>query len=91
MAPVLDPTGPAQKLGQVTFRKRNDSEPPYLVSKRFRRYQNRDRQKFAGSVPTGPDYGRNGIRHIGGLILSEAAYGTWEPSVSMQTEKPQVV
>ena len=31
------------KLGQVTFRKRNDSEPPYLVSKIVRRYQNRDR------------------------------------------------
>jgi RNA-directed DNA polymerase len=29
-------------------------------------------QKIAGQVPTEPDYGRNGIRHIGGLILGEA-------------------
>jgi hypothetical protein len=27
----------------VTFRKRNESESPYLVSKIVRRYQNRDR------------------------------------------------
>jgi hypothetical protein len=29
-------------------------------------------QKAAAQVPTEPGYGRDGIRHIGGLILSEA-------------------
>jgi hypothetical protein len=47
-------------------------------------------QKTAGLAPTKPAYGRRGIRHIDGLILTEAITWNVEPSVSMQTEKPQV-
>jgi hypothetical protein len=39
----------------------------------------------------GPVYGRSGIRYIAGLILGEAITRNVEPSVSMQTKKPQVV
>ena len=63
--------GPA-RLGQVTSEKKNESESPFLMSKEYRRYQNRVVVRTAGQVPTGPVYGRNGIRHIGGLISGEA-------------------
>jgi hypothetical protein len=57
----------------VTPRKRNESKSPLLMSKRAKTiskpwFVKRSRDKF----PTKPDYGRNGIRHIGGLILGEA-------------------
>ena len=57
----------------MTPRKRNESKSPLLMSKRAKTiskpwFVKRSRDKF----PTKPDYGRNGIRHIGGLISGEA-------------------
>jgi hypothetical protein len=57
--------GPA-RLGQMTSEKKNESESPFLMSKRVQtiskpRFVRRLRDKF-----------RNGIRHIGGLISGEA-------------------
>jgi hypothetical protein len=64
---------PGIKLGQVTLRKRNASKSLLLMSKIAKTISKTAVcQKAAGQVPTEPGYGRNGIRHIGGLILSEA-------------------
>jgi hypothetical protein len=53
--------------------------------------QNRGRVTTAGSVPTIPAYGRNGVRHERWPELAmRQLNGTWEPEISMLTEKLQV-
>jgi hypothetical protein len=61
------------------------------VSKAIRRCQNRGVITTAGQAPTEPVYGRSGIRHERWPELAMRRLGgTWEPAITMLTEKPQV-
>ena len=61
------------------------------VSKPIRRCQNRGVIVTAGQAPTKPVYGRSGIRHERWPELAmRRISGTWEPAITMLTEKLQV-
>ena len=61
------------------------------VSKPMRRCQNRGVVTVAGQAPTVPVYEQNGIRHERWPELAmRQLNGTWEPEISMLTEKLQV-
>ena len=90
---VVNAEGKGLELpGQVTGKKRTAREP--LVKCRNETLddvQNRGRVTAAGSVPTIPAYGRNGVRHERWPELAMRRLdGTWEPEIPMLTETPQV-
>jgi hypothetical protein len=77
------------KLGQVTSRERNESEP-LPCRKQSDDVETMVVRRSWDKAPAGPAYGRSGIRHTGGLNLEEAVVWNMRTLASMQTEKPQV-
>jgi len=78
--------------GQVTGKKRTAREPLLKCrNETLDDVQNRGRVTTAGSAPTIPAYGRGGVRHERWPELAmRQLNGTWEPEISMLTEKLQV-
>ena len=73
--------------GQEEDRKETTAE----VSKVYRRWPKPQLVVTAGLTPTIPAYGRSGIRHERWPELAmRQLNGTWEPEISMLTEKLQV-
>ena len=75
----------------MTGKKRTAREPLLKCRNVIDDVQNRSLITTAGQAPTLPVYGRSGIRHERWPELAmRQLNGTWEPEISMLTEKLQV-
>ena len=91
-AMVVSAEGKGPALTGSGVRQEEDcKETTMEVSKPIRRCQNRGVIVTAGQAPTKPVYGRSGIRHERWPELAmRRISGTWEPAITMLTEKLQV-
>ena len=91
-AMVVSAEGKGPALTGSGVRQEEDcKETTMEVSKPIRRCQNRGVIVTAGQAPTKPVYGRSGIRHERWPELATRRIsGTWEPAITMLTEKLQV-
>ena len=91
---VVSAEGKGPALTGSGVRQEEDcKETTMEVSKPIRRCQNRGVivTAGAGQAPTKPVYGRSGIRHERWPELAmRRISGTWEPAITMLTEKLQV-
>ena len=91
-AMVVSAEGKGPALTGSGVRQEEDcKETTMEVSKPIRRCQNRGVIVTVGQAPTKPVYGRSGIRHERWPELAmRRISGTWEPAITMLTEKLQV-
>jgi hypothetical protein len=91
-ATVVNAEGKGSDIpGQVTGKKRTARESLMKCRKYLDDGQNHGVEVAVGEAPTKPAYGRSGIRHERWPELAmRRLNGTWEPEISMLTEKLQV-
>ncbi len=82
--------GPEEKFGSDDFQEEDRKGTTVIVSKIAKTMSKPRWLEIAGQVPTEPVYGRDGIRHTGGLSLEEATVGNVGNLASLLTEKLQV-